>query len=73
MTERPSRKTESSLQGHLAARPELLSAEAAEDQRRRWLLVHQEMGIADQEEELLKLDHLRRSRHDPDLGGGRAQ
>ena len=48
------------LQGHLAAHPELLSAEAAEDERRRWLLVKREMGVADSDEgrDRWSLDHL---------------
>jgi hypothetical protein len=51
---------ESHLQRHLAAHPELLSAEAAEDERRRWLLVRREMGVADREEgsDRWSLDHL---------------
>jgi hypothetical protein len=42
MVEQPYR-VESVLQGHLAVRPELLSAEAAGDERRQWLLVKREM------------------------------
>ncbi len=51
---------ETDLQGHLAAHPELLSAEAAEDERRRWLLVRREMGVADREDgtDRWSLDHL---------------
>jgi len=51
---------ESDLQRHLAAHPELLSAEAAEDERRRWLLIRREMGVADREEgrDRWSLDHL---------------
>src|SRR3954452_3164618 len=51
---------EADLQGHLAAHPELLSAEAAEDERRRWLLVRREMGVADREggTDRWSLDHL---------------
>jgi len=51
---------ESVLQGYLAAHPELLSAEATEDERRRWLLVRREMGVADREEapDRWSLDHL---------------
>src|SRR5688572_1159806 len=59
MTERPY-STESELQGYLADHPELLSAEAAEDERRRWLLVQREMGITDREDgqDRWSLDHL---------------
>jgi hypothetical protein len=59
MLERPY-GAESDLQGHLAAHPELLSAEAAEDERRRWLLVRREMGVSDREEgrDRWSLDHL---------------
>ena len=51
---------ERDLQRYLAAHPELLSAEAAEDERRRWLLVRREMGVADREErrDRWSLDHL---------------
>src|SRR3954451_9836801 len=51
---------ETDLQGHLAAHPELLSAEAAGDERRRWLLVQREMGVADRENgaDRWSLDHL---------------
>src|SRR3954453_13686923 len=51
---------ETDLQGHLAAHPELLSAEAAEDERRRWLLVRREMGVADRTDgtDRWSLDHL---------------
>src|SRR3954453_16443876 len=51
---------ESDLQGYLAAHPELLSAEAAEGERRRWLLVRREMGGADREggTDRWSLDHL---------------
>ena len=51
---------ESDLQRYLADHPELLSAEAAEDERRRWLLVRREMGVADREEGRGRwsLDHL---------------
>src|SRR5215217_7482824 len=51
---------ESDLQAHLAAHPELLSAEAAEDERRRWLLVRREMGVADRTDgtDRWGLDHL---------------
>lgn len=51
---------ETDLQGHLAAHPELLSAEAAEDERRRWLLVRREMGVTDREggTDRWSLDHL---------------
>src|SRR3954453_11799020 len=59
MVERPY-AAESDLQGYLAAHPDLLSAEAAEDERRRWLLVRREMGVADREEgrDRWSLDHL---------------
>src|SRR4051794_32509878 len=51
---------EADLQGYLAAHPDLLSAEAAEDERRRWLLVRREMGVADHEggTDRWSLDHL---------------
>lgn len=51
---------ETDLQGHLEAHPELLSAEAAEDERRSWLLVRREMGVADRDEarDRWSLDHL---------------
>src|SRR3954453_22921225 len=67
---------ESDLQGYLAAHPELLSAEAAEDERRRWLLVRREMGGADREggTDRWSLDHPgRRPGRDSDLRGGQAQ
>lgn len=59
MRERPY-ESEADLQNHLAGYPELLSAEAAEDERRRWLLVQQEIGIADHERgaDRWSLDHL---------------
>ena len=59
MVERPY-AAETELQGHLATHPELLSAEAAEDERRRWLLVRREMGVADRDEGRARwsLDHL---------------
>ncbi len=59
MVERPY-DAESVLQGHLAAHPELLSAEVPEDERRRWLLVRREMGVAEREEgrDRWSLDHL---------------
>jgi hypothetical protein len=59
MVERPY-ASESVLQDHLAAHPELLSAEAPEDERRRWLLVKREMGVADAEDapDRWSLDHL---------------
>jgi hypothetical protein len=59
MVERPY-ASESVLQEHLAAHPELLSAEAPEDERRRWLLVKREMGVADAEDspDRWSLDHL---------------
>ncbi len=52
--------TEAVLQGYLAGHPELLSAEATENERRRWLLVRREMGVADREEapDRWSLDHL---------------
>src|SRR3954453_13059108 len=51
---------ETDLQGHLAAHPELLSAQAPEDERRRWLLVRREMGVADRDDgrDRWSLDHL---------------
>ena len=51
---------EADLQSHLAAHPELLSAEAAGDERRRWLLIQREMGVADRENgaDRWSLDHL---------------
>jgi hypothetical protein len=51
---------EADLQSHLATHPELLSAEAAEDERRRWLLIQREMGVADRENgaDRWSLDHL---------------
>jgi hypothetical protein len=51
---------ERDLQRYLAAHPELLSAEAAEDDRRSWLLVRREMGVADREDagDRWSLDHL---------------
>jgi len=51
---------EKDLQRNLEAHPELLSAEAAEDDRRRWLLVRREMGVADQDDaaDRWSLDHL---------------
>ena len=51
---------ESELQAYLASHPELLSAEAPEDERRRWLLVRREMGIADRDDgrDRWSLDHL---------------
>jgi hypothetical protein len=51
---------ERDLQGYLEAHPELLSAEAAEDDRRSWLLVRREMGVADREDagDRWSLDHL---------------
>lgn len=59
MVERPFAK-EKHLQLHLAAHPELLSAEAPEDERRRWLLVKREMGVPGREEgsDRFSLDHL---------------
>lgn len=59
MVERPY-VSERVLQDHLAAHPELLSAEAPEDERRRWLLVKREMGVADAEDapDRWSLDHL---------------
>src|SRR3954453_23332294 len=51
---------ESDLQGYLAGHPELLSAEAAEDERRRWLLVRREIGVSDRADgrDRWSLDHL---------------
>ena len=51
---------ESDLQRYLADCPELLSAEAPERERRRWLLVKREMGVADREgaPDRWGLDHL---------------
>lgn len=51
---------ESDLQGYLESNPELLSAEVAEDERRRWLLVKREMGVPGHEEgsNRWSLDHL---------------
>jgi hypothetical protein len=51
---------EDDLQGYLADHPELLSAEAPEDERRRWLLIRREMGVSDREEgrDRWSLDHL---------------
>src|SRR5688500_5860849 len=51
---------ESELQAYLASHPELLSAEAPEDERRRWLLVRREMGVADRDDgrDRWSLDHL---------------
>ncbi len=59
MEEVPFRR-EHELQRYLAAHPELLSAEAPDDERRRWLLVKREMGVADREGESSRwsLDHL---------------
>jgi hypothetical protein len=59
MTERPY-LTESVLQDYLAAHPELLSAEAPEDERRGWLLVKREKGVADRANggDRWSLDHL---------------
>jgi hypothetical protein len=59
MVEQPYR-VETVLQDHLAAHPELLSPEAAEDERRQWLLVKREMGVADSDEarDRWSLDHL---------------
>ena len=53
-------EAERDLQGYLAAHPDLLSGEAAEDDRRRWLLVRREMGVADREDagDRWSLDHL---------------
>ena len=66
---------ETDLQGHLAAHPELLSAEAAEDERRRWLLVRREMGVADRARHRTAgaSTPVRRPRRDPDLRGSQAQ
>lgn len=52
--------SEHELQHHLAAHPELLSAEADEGERRHWLLVQREMGVADREDapDRWSLDHL---------------
>jgi len=51
---------ESDLQDYLEKHPELLSAEAATDERRQWLLVKREMGVADREDgsDRFSLDHL---------------
>src|SRR3954454_3644404 len=51
---------EKDLQRYLEVHPELLSAEAAEDDRRSWLLVRREMGVADREDAggRWSLDHL---------------
>ena len=51
---------EKDLQRYLEAHPELLSAEAAEDDRRSWLLVRREMGVADREDagDRWSVDHL---------------
>lgn len=51
---------EADLQDYLEACPELLSAEAPEPERRRWLLVKREMGVADREgaSDRFGLDHL---------------
>ncbi len=59
MDELPFRR-EHELQRYLAAHPELLSAEAPEDERRRLLLVQREMGVADREggSSRWSLDHL---------------
>jgi hypothetical protein len=59
MDERPFDR-EKELQRYLAEHPDLLSAGAPEDERRRWLLVKREMGVADREEagSRWSLDHL---------------
>jgi hypothetical protein len=59
MDERPFDR-EQELQRYLADNPDLLSAEAPEEERRRWLLVKREMGVADREEagSRWSLDHL---------------
>jgi hypothetical protein len=51
---------EKDLQRYLAAHPELLSSDAPGDERRRWLLVRREMGVADHEGggDRWSLDHL---------------
>lgn len=59
LTEQPYAK-ESDLQQHLEFNPELLSSEAAEDERRLWLLIKREMGVPGQEDgsDRWSLDHL---------------
>jgi hypothetical protein len=53
-------EAERDLQRYLATHTELLSAEAPDDERRRWLLVRREMGVADREDagDRWSLDHL---------------